>query len=442
MKKINTKTFMCVFVIFIIHLSQSVYSAESLNTFTFQGHLENSDGVPISSTINMTFKIYDNQNNCLWTESKAVTIIAGGFDLMLGKSASNPIAFTVNEQARYIGLAVGGDPEMEPRQEIGGVLRAGLALSVTDTAITSSKLADNAVTTNKIANNAISSDKIADNTVISAKLAGPSSALTNGTYGQTLISNGDGTFSWGNASSTGTSSNIPNEVVERDASGNFNAGMINVSSGIKLGTFSTCNSSYEGLLRYNSTTKVMEYCDGSEWVEVSKVTNHSSQTFSYSGSIDTFTVPSGITTINIEAWGAQGGYALNSSYSGGYGARMKGDFTVTPGSNLKILVGQQGGSTSTYCSGGGGGSFVWVDGQATPLIVAGGGGGGGASSSGSEHGTTNQNGNSGTATEGAYVAGSGGTGGNGGGSGEGGNSAGHAWGWRWMVFKWFWDISW
>ncbi|ETR66704.1 MAG: hypothetical protein OMM_05528 [Candidatus Magnetoglobus multicellularis str. Araruama] len=218
MKKINTKTILFVFVILMVHLPLINVSAESLNTFTFQGRLENSDGAPISSTLNMTFKIYDNQDSCLWTETKAVSIIAGGFDLMLGKTESNPIPFTVNEQARYIGLAVDGDPEMEPRQEIGGVLRAGMALSVTDTAITTSKLADsavtsdkiansavssdkiddNAVTTIKIANNAVSSDKIADNTVSSTKLAGPGSALTSGTNGQILTSNGDSTFSWGN----------------------------------------------------------------------------------------------------------------------------------------------------------------------------------------------------------------------------------------------------
>jgi len=177
MRKRDDTIIFCVFLIVLLFRTGIAFSSP-LNTFTFQGKLENADGVPISSTLNMTFKIYDNQNNCLWTESLPVTIISGGFDLMLGKSVSNPIAFSVNEQARYIGLAVGGDSEMEPRQEIGGVLRAGIALSVTDAAITTSKLADSAVT--------------------SEKLAGPSGALTSGSSGQSLISNANGTFSWGN----------------------------------------------------------------------------------------------------------------------------------------------------------------------------------------------------------------------------------------------------
>ena len=38
--------------------------------------------------------------------------------------------------------------------------------------------------------------------------------------------------------------------------------------GIKVGdegTASGCPSDQEGLMRYNSTTKQIEYCDGSEW---------------------------------------------------------------------------------------------------------------------------------------------------------------------------------
>ena len=55
-----------------------------------------------------------------------------------------------------------------------------------------------------------------------------------------------------------------------------------------------------------------------------------SETFLPVGSIETFTVPEGVTSITIEAWGAQGGGS-----NGGKGARMKGDFTVTPGPELR-----------------------------------------------------------------------------------------------------------
>src|ERR1043166_6228590 len=65
------------------------------------------------------------------------------------------------------------------------------------------------------------------------------------------------------------------------------------------------------------------------------------QTFNYSGAIVNWTVPAGVTSIHIIAKGAQGGYNTSSGVMSGLGASMSGDFTVTPGQVLKILVGEQ-----------------------------------------------------------------------------------------------------
>lgn len=107
-------------------------------------------------------------------------------------------------------------------------------------------------------------------------------------------------------------------------------------------------------------------------------TNAQVITFSYTGEIETFTVPDGVDAINIEVRGAQGGSGNTGIAIGGLGAIMIGDFEVTPGEELQILVGgagvngaeieQQGSGT------GGGGSYV-VYADDTPMIIAGGGGG-------------------------------------------------------------------
>lgn len=87
-------------------------------------------------------------------------------------------------------------------------------------------------------------------------------------------------------------------------------------------------------------------------------------------------------TYRIEVWGAQGVLITNSSgYSaggeseggGGKGARMRGDFDLTQGEKLKILIGQMGRGGGA-ASGGGGGTFV-AKSDNTALIVSGGGGG-------------------------------------------------------------------
>ncbi|NBY39818.1 MAG: hypothetical protein EBQ66_02655, partial [Flavobacteriia bacterium] len=86
-----------------------------------------------------------------------------------------------------------------------------------------------------------------------------------------------------------------------------------------------------------------------------------------SSGIQLWTVPTS-GTYRIEAFGAQGGGANNF----GRGAQMRGDFTLTAGQQLKILVGQSGGVSQS--GSGGGGSFVTTSAN-VPLIVAGGGGG-------------------------------------------------------------------
>ena len=125
------------------------------------------------------------------------------------------------------------------------------------------------------------------------------------------------------------------------------------------------------------------------------------------GYIQTFTIPAGVTSIDIEAWGSQGGNV--PGYPGGKGARMKGTFPVTPGQILKILVGQQG--TGNSNSGAGGGGTFITDNLNNPLIIAGGGGGSKSGNGSGADGTTSGNG-----TTGGNNSSLGGTSGSGGGA--------------------------
>ncbi|PBQ32070.1 hypothetical protein CNR22_09905 [Sphingobacteriaceae bacterium] len=123
-----------------------------------------------------------------------------------------------------------------------------------------------------------------------------------------------------------------------------------------------------------------------------------------SNGIQSFTVNGGL--YRITAIGARGGNT--TGYLGGKGVSMQGDFQINGTSVLNIIVGQQGEDLSSgYNTGGGGGSFVWINGQSTPLIVAGGGGGAGAGFDGSHAVITT------SGTVGSYGNGTPGTGGNG-----------------------------
>jgi hypothetical protein len=126
-------------------------------------------------------------------------------------------------------------------------------------------------------------------------------------------------------------------------------------------------------------------------------------TFAYSGDYYSWTVPSGVTSILVDAFGAQGGKSsctFNTVASGGLGGRVQSRLTTTPGEILHIYVGGQGNSasqssntTSPGWNGGGKGGYgngggYWGSGGggatdvrtsigvlSTRLLVAGAGGG-------------------------------------------------------------------
>lgn len=72
-------------------------------------------------------------------------------------------------------------------------------------------------------------------------------------------------------------------------------------------------------------------------------------TFAYSGDYYAWTVPSGVTTITVDAYGAQGGKSTctyNTVASGGLGGRVQSRLSVTAGETLYLYVGGQGASAS------------------------------------------------------------------------------------------------
>jgi hypothetical protein len=143
-------------------------------------------------------------------------------------------------------------------------------------------------------------------------------------------------------------------------------------------------------------------------------------TFTFTGALQTFTVPENVCSVTIQAIGAAGG-SISSSRTGGNGASIQGDFTVTPGEILSVLVGEQGqGSDELDAAGGGGGSFVWSGNgfsalNLSSLLIAAGGGGGACDAEDGFDGEIGESGGNGGAPEG----GSGGSNGNGGGAGTG-----------------------
>jgi hypothetical protein len=120
---------------------------------------------------------------------------------------------------------------------------------------------------------------------------------------------------------------------------------------------------------------------------VNTVAPPGSQTFSFTGAPQTFTVPGCVTSITINACGAQGG--ANWVNNVNFGGCTQATIAVTPGEVLNVFVGGQptvgtaagyngGGAGDTGGKGGGGGTDVRRGGITLSNRVVVGGGGGGA----------------------------------------------------------------
>lgn len=157
------------------------------------------------------------------------------------------------------------------------------------------------------------------------------------------------------------------------------------------------------------------------------------ENFFYTGSPETWVVPTGVTSIDARLYGAQGGttlYTVPVADTGAAGGKVETTLAVTPGETLNIYVGEKGkthgdgqafnggGSagpgTNANGGGGGGASDIRQGGTALTdrIAVAGGGGGGGGNDSainttGVGGGTTGGTGN--TSAFGSIAGGTGGT---------------------------------
>jgi hypothetical protein len=152
----------------------------------------------------------------------------------------------------------------------------------------------------------------------------------------------------------------------------------------------------------------------------------SPKTFSTPGTYS-WTVPPGVTSICIEAWGAggnggaglSGGQSAGGGGGGGYGYQC---FTVIPGTQYTVIVGSGGSGSSTSSVSSTIGSLISVlgggSGTNATLNTSGTGGTGGTSSA--SFNITGINGNDGV---GVYAGGSGGKGANGGNGGNGGSGS-------------------
>jgi hypothetical protein len=99
---------------------------------TQQGRLLDKAGVGVDADINFVFAIYDTPTagTALWSETQTITIDQGFFSARIGEKTAFPANLFDASKTLYLGVKVGDDAEMAPRQTITSVpfaIRAGEA---------------------------------------------------------------------------------------------------------------------------------------------------------------------------------------------------------------------------------------------------------------------------------------------------------------------------
>lgn len=168
-------------------------SANSTGTIAYQGRLADAGGNPLTSTLNMSFRLYGTATGgaSLWTEqwtgSNGVQVSDGLFNVMLGSLTPIPQNVITGNPTLFLGITVGTDDEMAPRVQLGSVPFAVQALTVPDSSITTSKLTDKSVTQAKLGSDvnlippdgSITTAKIANSSVTGQKVLTGTLALSD-----------------------------------------------------------------------------------------------------------------------------------------------------------------------------------------------------------------------------------------------------------------------
>jgi len=120
----NRWIYIFIFFSVIAFSSTPVFSAVP-QTISYQGTLTDDLGNPVNAAVDITFTLHDvvsGPGTILWFETQlAVPVTNGVFSVILGADGLNPLDPITFENPLYLGIAVGGDAEMTPRQELTAV---------------------------------------------------------------------------------------------------------------------------------------------------------------------------------------------------------------------------------------------------------------------------------------------------------------------------------
>ncbi|MCP3876486.1 MAG: hypothetical protein GY699_25515, partial [Desulfobacteraceae bacterium] len=154
----------CLLLFLVLFMGSTSFAVPA--QINYQGVLEDAGG-PLTGTTTMIFRLFDVETNGsepLWEETQDVSVDQGIYSVILGTGTISPSyggladALLLNDNL-WLEVQVSGET-LSPRQKITSVGFAIRAGTVSDGAITETKLAANAVTTEKLADGSVTASKV------------------------------------------------------------------------------------------------------------------------------------------------------------------------------------------------------------------------------------------------------------------------------------------
>lgn len=132
-------------------------------TISYQGYLTDNAGAPIDTTVNITFKIYDDPSGgtALWTSPRIVQVSNGVYSIQLG--SVTPLVGLQFDVPYFLGIDIESNGEMTPRQAFESVpysvvsAQAEVAQSVASGVVTDSSITG-PISAAKIDSNGLNAD--------------------------------------------------------------------------------------------------------------------------------------------------------------------------------------------------------------------------------------------------------------------------------------------
>ncbi len=365
------------FFIFMLLAVSAALGQGVPQTMSYQGYLTDLTGSPVSDgAYRFTFSIYVDEAGGapLWTEvHPSVQVAEGLFTVILGRgNPANPLT-PVFDRQYYLGITVGTDPELSPRVRLttsAYSMRARMAESVLDGAITTAKMADDAVTGAKIANGAVGTPQIADGAVVASKI--PNNVITADHLSTPIVSSINSVTNDGGNINLVAGGNVT--ITPDDAANTITISASGGGGGLTLPYSGTANSASDafavtnsgagnaGMFQSNSgatATKTLEVYSASTHLSSSALFAHSTAGAAVEARAGG-TSPAGYfqntgtgNCVNLVSTNAGDGLFINKSGAGNginmiYGGSGKGIFIDNNAASPGLEIQQDGNSNAAY----------------------------------------------------------------------------------------------